>query len=138
MRKKIFIGVLAAALAAPAVYAADVTEADFQKAMKEIQSGVQSVNQTLRAGGDLEAAVAGAKAVDAALGSVEAFWAARKDEEAVKMNGAARAAALAVAKAAGDKDATATGEAMKSMFAACRTCHDIHREQLPDRSYKIK
>jgi cytochrome c556 len=139
MRKSTIIAVVVAALMAPAVKAADVTEADYQKAMKDTLAGMQAVGKTLREGGaDLAPAAAGAKAIDAALASIDSFWAARKDAEAVKMNGAARAAAMAVAKAAESKDAAATGEAVKALQGTCKACHDVHREQLPDKTYKIK
>ena len=36
MRKSTIVAVLAAAFIAPAIHAADVTEADYQKAMKEV------------------------------------------------------------------------------------------------------
>lgn len=132
MKKHTIIAVLAAALMAPAVKAADVTEADLQKAMKDVQAGVGAVRG---ANGDVAAAAAGAKAVEAALASVEAFWKGRNDDAAVKMNADSRAAALAVAKAA---DATAQAEATRAMFGTCKACHDVHREQLPDKSYKLK
>ena len=139
MRKSTIIAVLAAALIAPVVKAADVTEADYQKAMKDTLAGMQSVGKTMReASGDLSGAVAGAKAIDAALASIDSFWSARKDQEAVKMNAAARAAAMGVAKAAESKDAAATGEAVKALQGSCKACHDVHREQLPDKTYKIK
>lgn len=135
MKKHTIIAVLAAALIAPAVHAADVTEADFQKAMKAVQGGVNAVRG---ANGDMAAVATNAKAIEAALASVEGFWTARKDAEAVKMSAASRTAVLAVAKAAEGKDAAAVGEATKAMFGTCKGCHDVHREQLPDKSYKIK
>ena len=139
MRKSTIIAVLAAALITPAVHAADVTEADYQKAMKETNAGMQAVGKAVREGGaDLSGAVAGAKAIEAALASLDSFWAARKDAEAVKMNAASRAAALAVVKAAESKDAAATDDARKALGATCKACHDVHREQLPDKTYKIK
>jgi cytochrome c556 len=139
MKKSTIIAVLLAALSTPSVKAADVTEADYQKAMKDVQAGMQGVGRTLReASGDLSGAVAGAKAVDAALASLDSFWVARKDQEAAKMNAAARAAAQSVAKAAESKDAAATAEAVKGLQGTCKACHEVHREQLPDKSYKIK
>jgi cytochrome c556 len=138
MRKSTIVAVLAAALIAPAGFAADVTEADYQKAMKEVLAGMQAAGKSIREAGDLSGAVAGAKSIDTALASIDAFWVARKDTEAVKMNAASRAAAVAVAKAAESKDAAATGEAMKTLQGTCKACHDVHREQLPDKTYKIK
>jgi cytochrome c556 len=139
MRKPTIIAVLLAALITPAVKAADVTEADYQKAMKDVQAGLQAIGRTLRENsGELSGAAAGAKSIDAALASIESFWAARKDQEAIKMNAAARDAAKAVAKAAESKDAAATEEARKALGGTCKACHDVHREQLPDKTYKIK
>jgi len=135
MRKSTIIAVLAAAFIAPSLHAADVTEADFQKAMKKVQESVGAVRG---ASTDAPAAAAGAKAVEAALGSVESFWAARKDADAVKMSAAARAAALDVAKAVESKDPAVLGDKTKAMFGTCKACHDVHREQLPDKTYKIK
>ena len=139
MRKSTIIAVLAAAFIAPTLHAADVTEAEYQKAMKDVLAGAQAIGKALKEGnGDLSGAVAGAKAVDAALASLDSFWAARKDAEAQKMNTATRDAAKAVVKAAESKDAVATEEARKALQGSCRPCHDAHREQLPDKSYKIK
>ncbi len=139
MRKLTIVAVIAAALITPAAHAADVTEADYQKAMKDTLAGMQAVGKNLReASGDLSAAVAGAKAIDAALASIDSFWVARKANDAVEMNANARAAAMAVAKAAETNDAAATGAAVKGLQASCKACHDVHREQLPDKSYIIK
>jgi len=138
MRKSIFLAVLTVALITPAVRA-EVTEADYQKAMKETLAGVQAVGKTLRENSsELTAAAAAAKSVEAALASIHEFWVARKDDEAVKMNTAAREAALAVAKAAAANDEAATTAAMRALQGTCKPCHDVHREQLPDKTYRIK
>ncbi len=138
MRKLTIIAVLAAAFIAPAVHAADVTEADYQKAMKDVLAGMQASGKAIKEATDLSPVVAGAKSIDVALASIDGFWAARKDAEAVKMNAASRAAAAALGKAAESKDVAATTEAMKALQGTCKACHDVHREQLPDKTYKIK
>ena len=51
MKKHTIIAVLAAALLAPAVRAADVTEADYEKAMKDVLAGMQGAGKALRDGG---------------------------------------------------------------------------------------
>jgi len=100
---------------------------------------MQAVGKSVREGnGDLSGAVAGAKAIDAALASIDAFWVARKAQDAVDMNKASRAAAMAVAAAAGKNDVAATTDAVKGLQATCKACHDVHREQLPDKTYRIK
>jgi len=138
MRKSTIIAVLAAAFIAPSLHAADVTEADYQKAMKEALGGMQASGKAIKEATDLSPAVAGAKTIETALASIDGFWAARKDADAVKMNAAARAAAGALGKAAASKDVAATGDAMKALQGTCKACHDVHREQLPDKTYKIK
>ena len=138
MRKFTIIAALAVAFVAPALRAADVTEADYQNAMKDVLGGMQASGKAIREAGDLSAVVAGAKTIDAALASIDSFWSARKDAEAVKMNATARAAATALGRAAESKDVAATSEAMKGLQGSCKACHDAHREQLPDKTYKIK
>ncbi len=61
---------------------------------------------------------------------VEAFWAKRNSEIAVKAARDIQAAAARVAQ--GD---TSAGRAIG---AGCRTCHDQHREKISDTVYKIK
>ena len=51
MKKHTLIAVIAAALLAPAVKAADVTEADLQKAMKDVQAGVGATSGASAASG---------------------------------------------------------------------------------------
>ena len=139
MKKSTIIAVLAmGTLITARAGAADVTEADFQKAMKEVLGGMQSAGKTMREAGDLAVVATAAKTIDSALASAHPFWVARKADDAVEMNTKARAAVMALAKAAESKDAAATGEAMKGVQASCKACHDAHREQLPDKSYKVK
>jgi cytochrome c556 len=139
MRKLSLIAVLAAALLTPTVQAKDVTEADYKKAMEATLAGMQAIGKTLRENpADLSGAVAGAKAIDAALASIDSFWVARKDQGAVDLNAKSRAAAMAVAKTAGTNDAVATRDAVKALQGTCKACHEVHREQLPDKTYRIK
>ena len=49
-----------------------------------------------------------------------------------------RVAAMAVAAAASKNDVAATTDAVKGLQATCKACHDVHREQLPDKTYRIK
>lgn len=139
MRKLSLIAILGAALMTPAVQAKDVTEADYKVAMENTLAGMQAIGKTMRENpAELTGVVAGAKAIDAALASIDAFWVARKAQDAVDMNAKSRAAAQAVAKAAGTNDAVATREAVKALQGTCKACHDVYREQLPDKSYRIK
>jgi len=130
MRKLSVVAVLAAALITPAVQAADVTEADYKKAMEATLAGMQAIGKTVRENpADLSGAVAGAKAIDAALASIDSFWVARKAEGAVEMNAKSRAAAMNVAKTAATNDVAATREAVKALQGTCKACHDEYKEK---------
>lgn len=75
-------------------------------------------------------AAASARRLQAIYKEVEAFWAKRNSEIAVR---AARDIQTAAAKVAGG-DASAG----RAIGAGCRTCHDQHREKISDTVYKIK
>jgi hypothetical protein len=69
---------------------------------------------------------------------IEAFWSAKKVDDAVEFakTGAKGAADLeAAAKAKNDEGIAA---ANKVTTSACGGCHMAHREQLPDKTYEIK
>ncbi|PWT83002.1 MAG: hypothetical protein C5B57_07660 [Blastocatellia bacterium] len=69
---------------------------------------------------------------------IEAFWAAKKVNDAVEFakTGAKGAADLeSAAKAKNDEGIAA---ASKATTSACGGCHMAHREQLPDKTYEIK
>ena len=139
MRKLSLVGVLAAALITSPVQAGDVAEAGYKEAMEATLAGMQAIGKTMRENlADLSGAVAGAKEIDAALASIDSFWVARKAQDAVDMNAKSRAAAMAVARSAGANDAVATREVVKALQGTCKACHDAHREQLPDKTYRIK
>lgn len=75
-------------------------------------------------------ATASAQRLQAIYKEVEAFWAKRNSEIAVKATRDIQAAAARVA--AGD------AAAGRAIGAGCRTCHDQHREKISDTVYKIK
>lgn len=73
---------------------------------------------------------ASARRLQALYKDVEAFWAKRKSEIAVKAVRDIQAAAAKVA--AGDASAG------RAIGGGCRACHDQHREKISDTVYKIK
>lgn len=114
----------ALSLAAPAVLPA-LEDPPPQHVQWMKESG--QLQDRIRNGQDLEAS---AKRIQALYKEVEAFWARRNSEIAVK---AARDIQAAAAKlAAGDSSAG------RAIGAGCRTCHDQHREKISDTVYKIK
>lgn len=81
----------------------------------------------IRNGQDVQAS---AKRLEAIYRDVEAFWAKRRSDVAVK---AARDIQAAAAKvASGDASAA------RAIGVGCRSCHDQHREKISDTVYKIR
>jgi cytochrome c556 len=66
------------------------------------------------------------------------FFKAMKAQDAVDMAKANVDAAGAVAKAAKANDMDAAKAAAGTIQKSCKACHDVHREQLPDKTYKVK
>ena len=74
----------------------------------------------------------------AEFAKIEAFWTAKKVDDAVALakTAAKGAADLEIAaKAKNDEGITAASTAIGG---TCSGCHTAHREQLPDKSYEIK
>jgi cytochrome c556 len=59
-------------------------------------------------------------------------------DAAVKWSEAGKAAALQLATATNSADAERVAAAMQSLAGTCRSCHEAHREKLPNGSYRIK
>lgn len=114
----------ALALAAPAVLPA-LEDPPPQHVQWMKESG--QLQDKIRNGQDVAAS---AQRLQAIYKEVEAFWAKRNSEIAVKATRDIQAAAAKVA--AGEAGAG------RAIGAGCRTCHDQHREKISDTVYKIK
>lgn len=117
--------------------AADVTEEQYDKAMKATLAGMQAMGKGVREN-NLAAAADGAKAIDAALASIESYWATRKAQDAIDAGAAGRKAAQAIAAAAAANDAEKVKATVPALQGSCRTCHDAYRVKNEDGSYSMK
>jgi len=68
----------------------------------------------------------------------EGFFKAMKAQDAVDMVKMNAVAAGEIAKAAKANNFDAVAEKAGAIQKTCKGCHDVHREQLPDKSYKFK
>ena len=66
------------------------------------------------------------------------FFKANKAQDAVDMAKANADAAGEVAKAAKANDLEAAKAPATTIQKSCKGCHDVHREALPDKTYKFK
>jgi len=66
------------------------------------------------------------------------FFKAMKAQDAVDMSKANADAAGEIVKAARANMLDATRAPAEKIQKSCKSCHDVHREQLPDKSYRFR
>ena len=120
---------------APVVKITVASEADYSVAMKEIGAQAAALRKATTSEED---AADAAQRLEAVFKEVQAFWTAKKVDDATATAGTATAAAQAVLKAVVAHDMGAAGQAAQTLSATCNTCHTAHRDRLPDGTYKMK
>jgi cytochrome c556 len=125
---------LAAVLFVPAARAQKLP---YDQLMKAIQTTFASL------GKNLDASAAPAVSTDAAkleglFGDVESFWIPFKTKDALDAAKAAREGSAAVAAAAKENDLVKAKTAYTAIGRTCGTCHSSHRDQMPDKTFRIK
>jgi hypothetical protein len=105
--------------------------------MKEAGAAAGALRMSVESG-DLAAVAAQARTLDRLFTEVETFWAKFRTKDALDAAKGVKdvAAAVGAAAAAGDR-AKATAAAA-GLAAQCMSCHNSHREQMPDKSYRIR
>ena len=112
---------------------------DLQPMMKEIQPTFGGVTTGMQ--NRSMAATDVAKSADKLQGlfkEVGGFMQGKNITDAVGFANDAANAAAELSKAAKANDADAMFAAQKTIQKQCATCHAAHREQLPDKSFKLK
>jgi len=109
----------------------------YDQLMKEVGATFASLKK------NLDSNAAGAAAEDAAkleslLRETEAFWTPFRTKDALDAAKGARDATAAVAAAARNNDMTKAQTSYGGIGRYCAGCHNSHREQMPDKSYRIK
>jgi hypothetical protein len=98
--------------------------------MTDIQTSYQSLNMAVQGGNAAQIGTDSAK-LQTLFTEAGTFFTKNKVDDAAKM-------AKEIADAAGDIAKSKDGTKVKAGIGKCKGCHDIHREQLPDKSYKMK
>lgn len=127
----------AAAAFGLAVMASEKAPDSYVKNMKDTNAAAQSLRKSVEAK-DYDAVAKDAATLKGLFSTTEEFWTKRNTEDAVAAAKAAVKAATDLETAAKAKDAAAVGDAAKAVNATCKTCHDAHRERLPDGTSEIK
>jgi cytochrome c556 len=113
-----------------------ISEEDYDKAMKTVGDNFGSIRKKGEAG-NIDVANEASR-IAQVFASVEPFWTARKDNEAVKLLKSAIAEARTLEKAAKDKNGGAVATSQKALGGTCRACHEERREEDGAGGYRLK
>jgi cytochrome c556 len=127
--------IVAAALAGAANTLAQKRPHD--QLMKEVGATFASLRR------NLDANAASAAAEDASklallFQETESFWTPFKTKDAIEAARGAREAAASVSKSAKAGSIAKAQTAYAEIGKYCTACHNTHREQMPDKTYRIK
>ena len=135
MTRSLLLALSGAAIFATVIMAMD--EKELTAKMKKVGEHQGAIRKLVQANTFGE--VSGhAKMLAEALEGTDKFWADRNDDMAVKWSKDGMAAAKDLAAAAEAGNADGVRSAMGKMGGSCKSCHDVHRERLPDGTYKLK
>ena len=127
----------AAGLFSVAVMAGEKAPDSYVKVMKDISEATKSLKTNVE-GKNYDGVGKDAVALKGLFEANHKFWDARKAQDAVTAAGDGVKAAGDLATAAKAKNDAGVEAAAKALNATCKTCHDAHRERLPDGSSEIK
>ena len=109
----------------------------YNELMKDVAATYASVKKNLDANA-APAAAADAAKLQGLFKDTEDFWTQFKTKDALAAAKAAQDAAGAVAAAAKANNIQKAQASYNGIGKSCNGCHASHREQMPDKSYKIK
>jgi cytochrome c556 len=109
----------------------------YVKNMKETNAAAQELRKNVEAK-NYDAVAKNAATLKTLFENTQSFWETRKMDDAVELakNGGKSAGELETA--AKGKNEEGVQAAYKTLNATCKTCHDAHRERLPDGTSEIK
>jgi cytochrome c556 len=105
--------------------------------MKEVGSTVATLRKNLE-GGDAGAVAADAGRLERLFKETEDFWTPFRTRDALDAAKGARDLSGTIAAAAKEKDVQKARTASAGLGRFCTACHNSHREQMPDKSYRIR
>jgi hypothetical protein len=133
-------GWLALGAAAVLVVAAAASEPPpdaYVKNMKAQAAADKSLKEDIDAK-NWDAAAKDAATLKQLFQNTQDFWAKRNVEDAITQAKKGETAAGDLEKAAMAKNEQAVVSAQKDVNMTCKTCHDAHRERMPDGTSQIK
>jgi hypothetical protein len=125
------------AMASLTVQAAITSEDDYSKTMKMVAQQNMALGKSVASASETDVAAAGAR-LEALFKDVQAYWDSKKVDDAGTFAKNAVAAAHAMSTAANAHDMAAAAMAAATLRQQCAACHMAHREQQPDKTFKMK
>jgi hypothetical protein len=110
---------------------------DLSPIMKDVAATQNSLRMNLMNNAADEVAKDAAKLQDD-FTKAQGFFKAMKAQDAVDMAKDNADAAGEIVKAAKSNNLEAAKAPAATIGKSCKACHDVHREQLPDKTYKFK
>jgi Spy/CpxP family protein refolding chaperone len=111
--------------------------ADLSPIMKDVAATNTKLGMDMM-GGNAADVAADAQKLQEDFTKAQGFFKAMKAQDAVDMAKANADAAGEIVKAAKANNLDAAKAPAKTIKGSCKACHDVHREQLPDKTYKFK
>ena len=130
---------IALALCAALVFGGNAAAADkpLPETMKAIPAPYQSLKKNLDAK-DSAAAAKDAQSLADLFKATDSVWAKAKFADAAKLAKEAQAAANQIVTAVKADKFDDTPAPYAVLVKSCASCHSVHREKLPDGTYKMK
>ena len=136
--RRVALGIgVAGMVAVGTIRAAEKPPETYVKLMKDTNTAAQALRGHVQMK-DYEATAADAAALKKLFADTEAFWSARKADDAIGFAKTGAKAAADLETAAKAKNEEAVGTAARAVNGTCMGCHTAHRERLPDGSSEIK
>lgn len=108
-------------------------DATYTTAMKTVNPAVRLVNPAITAK-DNAAVNAAGKTLLEAFTTINAYWTAKKSDDAIALSATAKSAASTLSTST---DADAQAAALKQLQGTCQACHAAHRGGMPP-TFQIK
>ena len=112
-------------------------ERPYNVVMKDIGSALGVLRKSADAS-DFARSAEQARRLEQLFDETEIFWAKFKTRDAIDAAAGARKLSASIAAAAVAKDAQKLKTELGGLGKFCTSCHDSHREQMPDKSYRIR
>jgi cytochrome c556 len=128
---------LAVAIAAVAPSLVTAQTRPYNAIMKDVASAAAALRKSVEAS-DFAGSIEHCQRLERLFKETEEFWTKFKTKDAIDAAVGAKELSASIAAAATAKDAQKMKAAAGGLGRFCTSCHDTHREQMPDKSYRIR